>query len=313
MKKLFILICLSFIISHPIRSQNLPELNKIREIKLLEHTNDDIRKILNEYKLIVWEKVTHRDTFETDNSVIEVNYSKGKSDPESGVSMGCEIPEWKATSITITLKKTINPKAIKLDFSNYRKEKVYYKFSDVHIFHNLNEGIGYRVNLAGLTEITYIPPKSKILLWCDQNLVKKVYSRKSWFLTPLKERIPVIDEFPAADVENLILSLSEIMASCSSPDSVQNRSCSEGVKIITVFTSVANPLNDPLTYTYNVTGGKILPYDDKPIELSEKVLWDLSDVKPGTYTITAATDNGCGICGKTKTKSVIVKECSKCN
>jgi hypothetical protein len=63
-----------------------------------------------------------------------------------------------------------------------------------------------------------------------------------------------------------------------------------------------DPANDGLTYEYLVTGGKILGE-------GAKVVWDLHGVDPGNYTITAGVNDGCGICGKTVTKSVVVKTC----
>ena len=38
----------------------------------------------------------------------------------------------------------------------------------------------------------------------------------------------------------------------------------------------------------------------------------MSGVRPGSYTITAGVDDGCGICGETKTQTVEVKECPDC-
>ena len=70
---------------------------------------------------------------------------------------------------------------------------------------------------------------------------------------------------------------------------------------IEVVTKATNPNSDALIYHYVVSSGKI-------IGKGEKVIWDVSGVKPGTYTITAAVDDGCGFCGKTQTKTVIVKE-----
>ena len=69
---------------------------------------------------------------------------------------------------------------------------------------------------------------------------------------------------------------------------------------IDVLTSVGNPNNDILTYSYTVTGGRI-------IGTGAKVRWDLTGVRPGTYTITAGVDDGCGLCGATVTKTVVVK------
>lgn len=107
---------------------------------------------------------------------------------------------------------------------------------------------------------------------------------------------------PVANVENLILSVDEITADCSS----QHKLCSNNLKTIAVFAYTVNPANDVITYSYTVTGGKI-------VGKGEKVLWDLSGVEPGTYKITAAVDDGCGFCGETRTKIITVKECSDCH
>jgi hypothetical protein len=58
--------------------------------------------------------------------------------------------------------------------------------------------------------------------------------------------------------------------------------------------------NDVLTYNYAVSGGKI-------IGQGARVVWDLSGGEPGTYTITAGVDDGCGICGQTQTQTVILR------
>jgi hypothetical protein len=55
-----------------------------------------------------------------------------------------------------------------------------------------------------------------------------------------------------------------------------------------------------LTYNYTVSGGKI-------IGSGAEVIWDLSNALIGTYTITGGVDDGCGICGATKTKTVVIK------
>jgi hypothetical protein len=60
----------------------------------------------------------------------------------------------------------------------------------------------------------------------------------------------------------------------------------------------ADPTDVP-TFNYTVSGGKI-------IGRGAKVVWDLSGVKPGTYTITAGADDGCGVCGATITMEVKV-------
>lgn len=92
-------------------------------------------------------------------------------------------------------------------------------------------------------------------------------------------------------VFDLILSNTELVESGSN-------------KQIKVKTVAADPENDVLTYVYNVSGnvsgGKI-------IGTGAEVIWDLSNVVAGTYKITAGVDDGCGVCGKTVTKTIVIK------
>jgi hypothetical protein len=74
---------------------------------------------------------------------------------------------------------------------------------------------------------------------------------------------------------------------------------------ISVTTTAVDPENDPLTYNYTVSGGRI-------VGTGANVQWDLSGVSPGTYTITAGVDDGCGLCGQTQTRTVTVENCPTC-
>jgi hypothetical protein len=74
---------------------------------------------------------------------------------------------------------------------------------------------------------------------------------------------------------------------------------------IEILTEVSNPGSDVLTYIYEVSGGEI-------VGKGEKVVWNLSGVKPGTYTITASVDDGCGVCGVSRTEQIKVSECTDC-
>ncbi|MGH9946686.1 MAG: hypothetical protein ACRD6X_05745 [Pyrinomonadaceae bacterium] len=70
-------------------------------------------------------------------------------------------------------------------------------------------------------------------------------------------------------------------------------------KEITVDVEANDLENDVLTYVYTITGGAI-------IGTGPKVVWSLKGVKTGTYTITVGVDDGCGVCGQTITKTVII-------
>jgi hypothetical protein len=70
---------------------------------------------------------------------------------------------------------------------------------------------------------------------------------------------------------------------------------------IDIFTEYSDPENDVVTYYYEITAGKI-------VGQGARVTWDLRGVAPGTYTITAGVNDGCGICGQTKTVRIEILE-----
>lgn len=113
-----------------------------------------------------------------------------------------------------------------------------------------------------------------------------------------KEKTPVACAM--ANVNNLTLSELEITETCATRDN----SCAKS-QLIEVFTEASDPEDDVLIYGYTISAGRI-------IGEGEKVIWDLSGVKAGTYTITAAVDDGCGFCGQTRTVKVKVIKCPDC-
>ena len=76
-----------------------------------------------------------------------------------------------------------------------------------------------------------------------------------------------------------------------------------GPGYIEVATYAEDPENDTLVYKYAISGGRLVGYDSGP-----KIFWDLSGAPAGAYFITAGADDGCGVCGRTVTRQVIVPE-----
>ena len=106
-----------------------------------------------------------------------------------------------------------------------------------------------------------------------------------------------ISQLPAR-VVLLELNQTEIISDCPSGDNV----CATN-KILQVRTSAV--ISGECKYLYSVTAGKV-------IGEGADVEWDLTDVNPGTYTITAAINQfhenwGWQVFGETKTQTVIVK------
>lgn len=96
------------------------------------------------------------------------------------------------------------------------------------------------------------------------------------------------------DVVQLSLSRGIIYRSCSAtePD------C-EKTDQIDVSAAMSDIENDVVIHVFEVSGGVI-------IGQGSKVIWDLSDVVPGQYTIRAWADDGCGNCGKNISQTISV-------
>jgi hypothetical protein len=115
-------------------------------------------------------------------------------------------------------------------------------------------------------------------------------------------RTPVrpINQF--ANVTDLVLSETTVAAPC--PPGFRPRPGANCPDVMTtnVATTAVDPEGDVLTYNYTVSGGRI-------VGQGANVSWDLTGAAPGTYTITAGVDDGCGICGTTQTRTITVVAC----
>lgn len=114
--------------------------------------------------------------------------------------------------------------------------------------------------------------------------------------------LPDVPNVPA-NVTALDLDRTSVVLPCP-PGQVSERGCGD-VQTVGVKTTAVDPEGDVLTYSYTVSGGRITGQ-------GANVTWDLSGVRPGTYTVTSAVDDGCGFCGTPKTTSITVTDCPDC-
>ncbi|HXH69690.1 MAG TPA: hypothetical protein VNI60_05000 [Pyrinomonadaceae bacterium] len=105
-----------------------------------------------------------------------------------------------------------------------------------------------------------------------------------------------------ANVTNLTLSQTEVIAPCPSGQVPREGVVCSDNMTTQVTTTAVDPENDVLTYNYTVSGGRI-------VGTGANVSWDLTGAAPGTYTITAGVDDGCGVCGQTQTRTITVRTC----
>lgn len=266
---------------------NIPEINKVKDIRLLESTTFDVQRLLVGFETDGWEAGDLDQSFSTDNYSIDISYSSGQcSEDDDEIWNG---KEWTVTKIVIEPNDSLKVKDLGFDFKKFKKEQYYAEDSHLFIYHDKSKGFAFKVDEkeGEVEKIILIPPKSSNVRICDNDVAKEFVSSESWFGNKkLEDRHPDGDIDIPPNVTDITLSESEI------PSGRYN-------KQIQITTTAVDPEADVLTYSYIVSAGKIVGTD-------AKVTWDLTGVQPGTYTITAGVDDGCGICGKTVTKSVTI-------
>lgn len=300
MKKIFaIVFFISAMCGFAIAQSRLPEFEKVKKIKLLESTREDVKRILAGYKTVDKDA----DWFEGKNADIDITYTQGDCSEEDSEEMW-NVPEGRVKFIEISLNNSGKLKIENLGFniSNFQKEQELLNVKDQFIYHNKSFGIAFRIDEGEVEEIFLFPSNSYKSLLCDNEAAREFYSNKSWFGNSKLEERKIIYEYTPF-VESLTLNTREIIVGCTNP--AKNGSCSDSNREISVTTVESNQANDVLTFEYVVSGGKI-------VGKGKQVIWDLRGVKPGAYTITAGVNDGCGICGATKTDMIVVKECPDC-
>jgi hypothetical protein len=300
-------------------------IEKVKQIKLLEAARDDVQRVFINYESDDYDFVEHSQEFFSDSADIEVSYSSGEcqenattdedeKESKDDVAEIWNVVEWKATKIVINFDEAVKIENVGFNLSEFKKQKRFpddedfddeeepdndnNEDSDSFIYHSKNLGIALIGDEKEIEKIIFYPSKSSHSKLCDNAKAKKFASDEKWFGTKELERIVCRNEF--ADVTDLVLSAEEITADCAGK--TQNKKLLEKFNKISVQTVAVDPENDVLTYQYTVSGGKI-------VGQGANVVWDLTGAAPGTYTITAGVDDGCGICGRTKTQTIVVKRC----
>jgi len=265
---------------------NIPEINKLKNIRLLESSAFDVQRLLVGFETEGWDPNDYEQLFSTENYSIDTYYSSGKCSEENEIWNSAE---WTVTRIEIEPKETLKIKDLGYDFNKFKKEQYYANRPYLVIYYDKEKGFAFKVNDEDgeVEEIILFGPKSSRVNHCDNDQAKQFFTYDSWFgNTKLKDRQPRGDINQPANVMEVTLSDTEIISISFN-------------KQIEVATQAIDPENDVLTFNYTVSAGKI-------IGSGAKVIWDLQGVVPGTYTITVGVDDGCGICGQTMTKTIVI-------
>ncbi len=282
-----------------------PELDKAREIKLLQSNRKDVKRILKGFKHDKDEDNDYRQTFSTKNADIEITFSNAEDCSEEDSEKVWDVGEWQVTDVTIYVKTELRFENLRIETANFQKEQRYDEDETAFVYYNKDLGIAFEVNDDEIETILLFSPNGSQSLLCDNEEtkdLKQFYSQEGFFITPLEERSKT-GACTVPSVKTLTLSANEIIIGCNNAE--EGKSCEESSREISVKTVEENIANDPITFMYKVSGGKI-------IGNGAEVTWDLTEVESGTYTITAGANNGCGWCGQTKTETVVIKECADC-
>lgn len=291
MKKITFLFFLFSAMSGLVSAQSpLSEFDKAKEIRLLESTNEDVRRILAGYEHDADEDEDSEQYFSTEKARITVIFSEADCTDDRAY---WNVPKMTATKITIIPEETIKYKDF--DFSTFTKE-IEDEESEYYTYHDEKAGIAVEVDDGEIQRIVFYPPKDKIGLLCSNENTLEIVSGEKRMVDKMLEVKGCINQF--ANVTDLTLSADEIIVSYD--NQTKNKRRVGNKTKISVITTAVDPENDVLTYNYTISAGKI-------IGTGANVIWDLSGVKAGTYTITVGVDDSCGICGATVTKTVIIK------
>lgn len=261
---------------------------KVREIKLLESTRNDVRRILANYNTS--ESNDHFQRYYNDDVNIRVHFSDGTCSDDAeddDDSVIWKVSEWKVTRVELELERLVALKDAGFDLSQFVDEQRYRDSPDLHIHHDKARGIAIETGEDDIEMVIFFPPSSGSKKLCEgSTIAKEFYSRKSWFAKKLQDRVGCVLVNKHADVEDILLSATEIEATSN--------------KTISVTTVAVDPENDVLTYNYKVSAGRI-------VGNGAKIVWDLTGIPPGAYSITVGVDDGGGIVGQIVTKTVTIR------
>lgn len=265
-------------------------LRQISEIRLLESDREDVRRVLFTY---VADDGDHYQEFSSADLDITVFYSSGTcsaDDDNDDDSTMWKVEEGKVTRIEISPREPLKLNDLAPDLSKLVtklvRERRYSDAPEYYVYHDKGRGLAVETYQDGVEKIIIFPARGKTKMLCDAGTaVKEFYSRKSWFDEELEERLRVIS-CSHPNVVDVELGAAEIAATSN--------------RAVAVATTAVDPENNVLAYNYTVSGGRIKGN-------GAKVVWDLTGVIAGRYTITAGVDDGCGVCGMTVTKSILVR------
>lgn len=154
-------------ITNSIYSQELDGLVKVKSIKLLVSTIEDVASILGEP--LEKERLSYGKYYDLQDGRINVIYETGVcvTKIENGIKEvnGWNVPEWTVISVSFTPKERISPKKLNITFNGFEKEEIGDNVGAV-AYRNDQLGIYYEVYKGKIETISFYPSNQFDYLHC---------------------------------------------------------------------------------------------------------------------------------------------------
>lgn len=284
MKKiLFCIFLILLLFNFGFSQKKFPELEKIKKIKIFESNQKDVQKLLPKY--IDDESVkAFSQVISADIGYLTITFSEGNC----GEDEYWNVKKGLVTGVGISNFDEVKVKDLGFDLKNFKKEIKDKEFPEEINYHDEKKGIFIRTDDGEVEEIVFYPPKSKKGFLCTNENTAEIISGKERLVDTVRVIVCILINKPPV-INKVILSESEVFANDK-----------DEKLIVPIRVHATDPENDVLAYEYKVSGGKI-------IGEGATVDWDLTNVKPGIYTITVGVDDGAGVLALRKSKTVLVK------
>lgn len=280
-KTLAVIVFLFYLGTTGFSQHQLTALEKAKEIRLLQADREAVRSFLRDFKVV--ETSDTYDEFSSGDATIEVRYSDDSCEDDDEALW--DVPVGRVVEIEVDPDKDFGLADLGIDAAALFKEQIYADRTDEFVYHDKKKGIAIEVADEIITRFTLFPALEAKPKTCKNKAAKEFASTKSWFgKQKLEDRKVIVCYVP--NVTDLKLD-KEVLSKMGI------------TREIAVTTSIQDP-NDVVTYEYYVTAGTI-------VGKGADVVWDLKGVKPGSYTITAGLDDGGGIRGQTKSRTVVIE------
>jgi hypothetical protein len=281
---------LTLALSQCVQAQTLPNFDLLSKLELLQSESDAVVKILSKDTFTVLGE-NNRDVFVRSSENISVRYSTGtcsdvavdESDWIDGF-LGPDVwnvPAGKVIGIIFEPKTEVDIRNLGIDVTKLTKERLYRIYEDHFIYFNKTTGIAIKTWGTEVESIELFPGKQHHDKLCANPKVLKHFSRNKWRIIPEKNKNYCILFNEPSNVRDVSIIKGE----------VENK--------FEITVSADDDENDVMTFNYFVTEGKIT-------SKGAKATWDLTGVKPGTYEIKVAADDGVGPRGLWASKSVTI-------